>query len=578
MSAESALVANIAKAMAISRDDLPKLGEWYWVKVRGDGGKKAEKYELMCATHVGSNHTVFSAHFYDYSSDTHVMHWHALSDTRPAPEWKQVIEQRLEKLKEELSAAVRELADVCASASLISAADAPKVETLLPSVTRQDPEQYKKALIRLKEKQFPAMKGSVESLTKQLVGQHKNLYLAQRAQMEMMQEAMKQVDSRLFALELYAGFHENVHQIQDGEPAPVDTPVTVRQMLRYMDEETLIAAEDGGMDFEDIATFDRWAADNLKTVCPEPRCLVAFRVRRDYKDYGPCRDLYTAMAHIEWHKQDMKTYLLIRNGERAYRFRTALDFSPRLLPLREEFDQPLYKDHYWSDEQKRPITPEDVEFDKCMAARMQTVMHYNRITFLLQGLLDRSKVFEPHPPIALSDEDAAQQWVKFNYDEEDGLPSAHPPVWEEYQARVNRSLKAGDVVYARFEVEAHDRVSHRDVTLKKAGYFKVTRVSRDGKKLKINEPWGKRWGYEHKDSWGRGYHGKWGEWPVNKRRHYDVEMSDVFNVAAYAAGDYKTFLCDPYLKGAYLEWAPFLLKAERFLKLDAAEREKCGNS
>jgi hypothetical protein len=35
-------------------------------------------------------------------------------------------------------------------------------------------------------------------------------------------------------------------------------------------------------------------------------------------------------------------------------------------------------------------------------------------------------------------------------------------------------------------------------------------------------------------------------------------------VAAYRPGDYKPFLCDAHLKGAYLRWAPALLSAERW--------------
>lgn len=584
---EAALVSNIAKARAMNRDDLPKLGQWYWVRVKAEEvdedematarktDNKKEVELLLCAEHIASNHTRFGAHQGDSSYTYHVMHWDVLERTRPAVEWKEVIEQRLEEGKAKLADAVRRLADSCVKANLIEDPNAPKVETLLPAVTRTDPKQYKKALVRLKKTEFPEKYQTVEAITKALVGEHKNLILGERSKVEMMKNAMKRIDDRLFALELYAGFHESVKQIREGEPAPLETPITVRQMLRYMDEETLIAAEDGGMDFGHIQQFDEWAAANIKTVCPEPRCIVAFKVRRNFKDYGPCFDIAQAFTHMHWHQEDMKTYLLIRNGERAYRFCTELDFDPRLLPLREEFNQPLFKKHYWSDEEKEPVTPDKIEYDECMEERMKLVMHYNRITFLLQGLLDRSKVFEPHPPISLIDNEVVEQWVKFNYDEEDGLPGADPPVWEDTQAKANAKLKPGMVVYARWEREEFDRFARRERMFRRSGYYRVTSISRDRKTLKINEPWGTRWGYEHRDMFGREY-GKYGEWEVNRRRHFEVEMHEVFNVetGGYVLGDYKKFLCDPYLKGAYMEWAPFLLKAERFLKMKPEEQAK----
>jgi hypothetical protein len=162
------------------------------------------------------------------------------------------------------------------------------------------------------------------------------------------------------------------------------------------------------------------------------------------------------MCH--WHEKNLETYLLIRNGARAYRISTEVDFHPRLLPFRDEFHKPLVKEATWSNEKDRTITPEHVEYDEMIDARTKTMMHYNRITFLLQGLLDRSKCFEPHPPIALNDPAQVDQWVRLKYDEEDGLPSANPPDWNVYRDALNSKLRKGVIIWGWYEYEV--RQSH----------------------------------------------------------------------------------------------------------------------
>jgi hypothetical protein len=572
MIAESSLIAAAAQASRISKDDIPKLGQWYWVKCKLYGhDNEKEKEHLMCAEHIASNHTKFYQHDGEHGHCVDVMHWEVLECTRIAPEWQDYWQDKSDQIQVQLKDAVKKLADTCIKANLIEDPEAPKVETLLPAVTRTDPKKYKKALIRLKKTTFPAREKTVKQLMTDMVGVQRNMFLSEHAQAEMLKKVVERVDDRLFALELYAGFHDSVKQIADGEPAPEETPITIRQLLRFMDEETLIDAEEGGMDFKKLEDFDEWAAANLKNVAPEERCIVAFQVRREYKDYGPCGDIGTAFRHCEWHEANKMTYLLIRNGQRAYRFSTEIDFSPRLLPLREEFNQPLHKEHYYSDEEKKPVTPQDVEYDDCLEKRTKVMMHYNRITFLLQGLLDRSKVFEPHPPMALNDPEIVEKYLRLKRDEEDGLPSFNPPSWEEYRTRHNKHLRPGTVVFARWTEEYWDRQGHTYRYRKPQGYYRVTRVSRDKKTVTINQPWGTRWGWQHRSRYG-GYHGEFGEWEVKKRRHYKVDITNVFNVEYYTPGDYKQFLCDAYLKGTYMKWAAFLLSAERFHRMSAEKK------
>lgn len=567
---------------------LPMLGQWYWVKSERYGLELEEVEELdpehgqegeclMMCDHVGSNHATFTAQNKEWGICERVMDGEMHERLRPAPEWRAVIEGRVEAAKLELKKAVKLLADQCKNADLLQTGT-PQVESMA-LVVGSDPMVKKQELLDLRDKHIPATNKAVDELTKEIVGNYKNLFLSDTVQAEALVEAAKGVEDKLFALELYAGFEEELLQIGQGKPAPMETPIVIRQMLRYMDEETLIAAEDGGMDFQSLESFDKWVVQNIDQVAPEPRCVVAFQVRRHEKKYGSCADIATALEHIAWHEENKRTYLLIRNGCRVYRINTALDFRPRLIALREEFDGPLKYGERYSSQEAVVVGPKDYLYDKALKDCANRMKQQNRILFIVQGLLDRSKVFEPHPRISLADSDHIERWIVAHHDEEDGLPNSNPPSWEEYRNRCNKFLKAGHIVYAIFDWKRkcrNWREKESDLYSVQRDYFRFEGFSRDREKVRLSEPSPDRTGWQYtkpcrESGWTRG---EWGDWPVSQRLHYEVEVERVFNCNAYLPGEYKQFLCDAYTKGAYLKWAPFLLKAERYKKMSDEEKAK----
>jgi hypothetical protein len=131
-------------------------------------------------------------------------------------------------------------------------------------------------------------------------------------------------------IELYLGIDEEIFQIQSGELAPKDTPISFRQALLYMDEETG-NWNNGGLDWTDINWFDEWLIkdNNYKNVLPEEKGLVVFRPRRYKKEY------YDRYHNSVMNQKNMSmTYLLIRNGDNLYRVYTEnISIQPRLFPL-----------------------------------------------------------------------------------------------------------------------------------------------------------------------------------------------------------------------------------------------------
>lgn len=563
----------------MTRDDYPKMGEWYWVKVkktevRDEDGETVEEEEskkwkevLLCVEHIGSNKVGFGRFVGEGGNYTEIHNNEVLSRIRKEPGWKQILEKELADKQEEIKQAVAALADKVSGQGLIVNAEP---TTLLPSVTRIDPKEYRKGLVKFKESGFPEAKRDVEYLMKEMVALQKCIYLPQHCELAKLQDAVDTIDERLFALELYAGFKEKIKQVRKGKPAEADTKVTIRQMLRYMDEECLFDYDAGGMDYRKIEDFDRWVskAGHFNRLFPEPRCVVAFKVRRNPKVYPNPGNFLGWWEQLQDHQANKWTFLYVRNGQQLFRVISEFDFEPRLLPLREAFNRPFEhtSSHYDHSDPKHPfkqiftthtITPDDLKYDDYVEARRKEMVQANRILFLIQGLLDRSKVLSPHPPINLSKMDAVQEWCKLVYDEEIGLPSYRPPDWEFYQTHLNSKIKKGTIIYSA--------VSDK----KRRGYgantrpriLAVVKVKKDRSKVLVKWPWGSRDGYEFG---GRRGWGKWGTWEVKKLARQWLPMSKVFNLTDYTPGDYKKFLCDAYLKGAYLKWAPYLLTAERW--------------
>lgn len=559
-----------------AKEDRPKLGDWYWVRDSEDDDKPV----LACVYHLASNHVQFEIFTRDgHTTCYSVSYEDVVKFCKIEPRWKEITEAKIEEKKLELADAVRQLTDMVKNAGLIQEENQPP--TMLPSTVRRDPKEAKQSLLHLKETGYPAAKENVEVITKEITALSKNLYLPMYAEKSRMDKAMESIDKRLFALELYAGIGEQAIIIREGWGAKPETPIAVRQMLRFMDEETLIDYDKGGMDFQKLEDFDEWIAkdENFKRMCPEERCIVAFQVRRHEKDYGLPRTLGEAFQQYEMNQANKWTYLLIRNGERLARLAMKIDFSPRLIPFRDTFVEGFRRSQYnWDKhvDEYEDVTPQDFDYDDHVESRLNEIYEYNRIMFLIQGLLDRSKVFEPHPPINLADPHQVQTYFKAIFDEEDGLPGANPPKWEEYKTSANKGIRKGVWVWCNEQEEDreysnwHGTWTKRKHDVARPRICEVYSVSRDKKKVTFRWSQGDRikreWVVDHsrpvpnKPGW---YYQKPLEWNLGERFGWQtVEIGNCFNIEAYTPGDYKKFLCDAYLKGAYLQWAPQLLSAE----------------
>ncbi len=254
-----------------------------------------------------------------------------------------------------------------------------------------------------------------------------------------MKKKVEKIMKVILTIELYLGINETITCICDGAKADVNTPITFRQAVLYMDEE-IGHWEKGGLDYNDIEWFDKWLVeeDHYKKLLPEEKGMVVFRPRRFAKDYGG--DAYrNAMAN---QPNLNHTYILIRNGECLYRiFTEKIVILPRLFPLRKElqtmFDDMLKAQQESSWEHRKEEKKEAFE---------DSMYQYKKRAALMQGLIDRSEVFHPLPcKINIFNLEETKELVNFVYDDEATLPSGRM-TFEEWKNSINESITHGSRV------------------------------------------------------------------------------------------------------------------------------------
>lgn len=591
-----------------------KVGDWYWVTFddmewqgKGDKAKQVKIGEhelLMCVDGIGSNYVGFSAHTGKNRGwdDMRVHYDEFFKRCRPEPNWKEHLRQESERVQLAIKAKTQELIEAGKALCLLPHDELQEVQpesSFLPVKVSSDPKEHKNKLIKFRDKSLPAISKEIDELAIEYGVIAQNMALPDIIKLQSVKEALGVVEDRIFTIELYCGLQEEVEQIADGKPAGMDEKIAIRQMLLFMDEETIFDYESGGMDFEKVSDFDKWVVkpENLNRILPEKKGIVAFRVRRHDKNYGTPSSLLNAWIQMGWNEANKQTYLLLRNGEKVYRILSAVDFSPRLIPRRGEIGDDQFKkiDSRWDwseDKHKRVetvevITPDNVEYDDRIKMVDDLLRKYNRMVILIQGLLDRSAVFHPHPPINLAKAGTIDEWVQLIRDEEDGLP-CNVIDWKQYRAQLNSTLEKGKWIRVQFpEVDKYGNYYDEETKERRKrphrGYManempricKVDAIKRDRSAVKVSWSWGSR----AKPKQGKWIESKtkpgWGHyetiWETDRMCHEWVPMSCVINISDYTPGDYKMFLCDRTLQGKYLVWAPFLLTAE-----DWHRRRKAG--
>jgi hypothetical protein len=314
---------------------------------------------------------------------------------RPAPKAhvaSEIVAVRDDQVGALIDQTSTELTTLLAEAQELSSELSSDPGTALVALTDRSPKQVKlematlRSTVMRKQQEIKIKQEELRELLQRKMNEVSQI-------MAPMQAMVKRLEEGIWTANLYLGRDEEIIPIRDGAPADQSTPITVRQLVLAMDEECSVAAEEGGIDAMSIDAFDEWLlADDkhLSQVFPEQRGVVALVPRWSMKDYG---NPWESMAR---NKDNHQTYFLIRNGERLYRYVTDFNAGERLVPTASEFTDFFYERGFMGAERK-PIAPGSSAWDRAETEADARKRHYMRVGLILQGLIDRTAVFQPLP-------------------------------------------------------------------------------------------------------------------------------------------------------------------------------------
>jgi hypothetical protein len=245
----------------------------------------------------------------------------------------------------------------------------------------------------------------------------------------------------------------------------------------------------------------------------------------------------------------------------------------------EKIDERAFVDHMkwlhlrdvddWKKFEK--VTPENVYYDDIMEEVADLAAQHNRLAIVLQGLLDRSPVFQPHPKWELWTAEGFESAIALVYDESRALSPGEKPDFEAFRARLNASFRTGSISVGQQTAWLAREAEKENERRSNSWSYKSSDSVGKYWKPYGNEGPGEVAPVEHfskvhgcRFTWTRDrlhgtYRHEYGD-PIGCR--FSAPTSVLLNVSAYTPGDYLRFFADPRTRADYLKWAPLLLAAE----------------
>lgn len=488
--------------------DGPRLGAWYWVLKNTDHRGRPTPDWLGCAMKIGSNYVEIHSPHTDRGYSTTRIHFDDfVEQLRYEPDAARVISARIAHWQGETRRLMGDIERVTRTPGMTpqdklgapAAQGAAAGGALMVLSSQSNPKDYSTALALAKEETLPALFKEMQAAHGEMARWMKAPVMETLAQMLDQKAVVADIDDRIFSVSLYAGLMEEIVQISDGTPAPMDEKLSVMQKMAYMDEECLANYRTGGMDIQGLGAFDAWLseAENRDRILPFPRTLVAMRIRRNRKHRDWDGTIRTLRVNLQLEQADKMTFLYVRNGDQLWRLNTEIDFGDLIFPDPSVFNpsepkmmkmwgsqkvdgfisvalyeqmvaanaaakvkQDEWKATYtgtnpWFDmpyalrtphesmSDYKPFDPSSVFYDDGMRKIESEIKLYNRIALIIQGLFDRSMVLHPHPPARTWSAEGFDAAVKLIYDGTGVLHFGEPPDFEAYRSRCNASLREG---------------------------------------------------------------------------------------------------------------------------------------
>lgn len=571
---------------ALPEEDWLQVGQWYWHEY------KEGEMHLVCAMFIGSNYVRVESPE-GHGLRVHINEVHA--SLTPALDWLDHIKNKQAYFQDECKNLLLEMGAIARrfglnlNNSLLHESESKELTTL--SNTEHIGE-YQNQLIEAKEKTIPELQEKFKSASEKLTDWMKADSFPLEAARRGLDEALKSIDDRIHKVSIYSGVNEHVAHILKGERAHRCEKIHIFQRVHYMDEECLASYEAGGITCEEIEQFDKWVAkeENFKRLLPKEKCLVAFRVRRNEKDRGEAMNITQAYIQLYLAKWDKLTFLYVRNGDNLFRLSTEISFEKGLFHNQKLFanDEPLmfgmfcrkfqefikqselenhhHKNFYdWYE-----FNPETVWYDDAVKGMKKELNQFNDVALVIQGVLDRSDVLQPHPKINIRKTESFNDHIVLVDDGFDVLDVGDMPDIEAYLQHCNRNLATGSicvgqralwVAYMKEKDRRANGYKHRYDYCGQTPWYDPGpgRFARVEKYMPRLEKVKFRWAREKATGWGEAY------------STFTCVQDLVLDVNGYTPGDYKIFFADHRTRRNYLRWAPLLLAAEDYHGQKGAE-------
>ena len=227
-------------------------------------------------------------------------------------------------------------------------------------------------------------------------------------------DKIKEINQMVSAIELYYGIKEEVKTIATGTTASIDTKISIRQKILFMDEECAISDVYGhlkdGFDYNNIEDFCSWLKDthNRDQVIPEQKSIVVLKPRRYNKDY---RSSYENALLNQYNRE---SYILIRNGENLYLiFTENLYIYDTVFPSKDVANKLFEK----ISQDFRKKSGEEIDY-RSIFSRTKA------FAVFVQGILDRTTLL--HPIKENSNYLYGSADVEYIYDDDNILSDSKP--------------------------------------------------------------------------------------------------------------------------------------------------------
>jgi hypothetical protein len=648
---------------------VPSLGSWGFREAR-----------LCCVVHLGSNFITVRDHGLSWR-----IHLDALER-----EWvpctlemaRGFITAQVTERQAQVRSKLEAINEVVARLG-VGERQALTTEVMPSALTVRDPKavpRYEAALVKARDEDLPRLFRELKDAQERLTVWLSYEALPHRAEVGKLESTLERIDERIFTVKLYAGLEEALTLVNEGAaPAAEDEPVHVWQGRLYIDEEFARCWEGGGATCRDVGAFSQWLAEpeNLNTIIPAARGVVAFRVRREVPSLTQEHPLWglagdNPFAWAEWERRQKKTLLFLRNGQQLWRLEAPVVFPEKLFPdeadltfnsaglmvtrdgsvlprleveghtrdevvdavrqyikerrawrkvlKKKRHDHSFWETYIqwtpgegepkpWAEmvntedvnahtvaesarrsvvDRWQPLGPESLYHDDGLQTLHRSMQEHNNIVLVLQGLLDRSFAFHPHPPWKLFTPEGLKAGLVLHRDVSRAfVPSADVPDFVDYVRKNQKTIKVGTMVFGAERAWRRRNIARNQKTQGRRSSSYYDRVDDSGmygdngpgKVARVVAVRGNKARFEwtRKLSWRTVDRKRAAQWnrahPIETTTQDSiwVPLQELFNVEVYRPGDMKRFSNDPRTKHAYAYWGEMMLAGERWHAKEQAE-------